>query len=206
MIGVVGDTKYESLRKVVQPTVFTLDRYGSPTFELRTQGDPKVLISMVGNAVSQVNHDFLVLRMMTQSEQIDRTIYQERLIATLSILFGILALSLACVGLYGLVAYGVVRRTHEIGVRMALGAQRYQIMRLTVMQGLVLTLVGIAVGIGVAAGVTRYLASLLYGVRPVDPWTFGGIAILLGVVAVCASYIPAQRAMRVDPMVALRHE
>jgi predicted permease len=206
VVGVVGDTKYESLRKGVQPTVFALDKYGSPTFELRTQGDPKALISMVRSTVSQVNPDFLVLRMMTQSEQIDRTIYQERLIATLSILFGILALVLACVGLYGLVAYGVVRRTHEIGVRMALGAQRHEILRLTVMQGLVLTLVGIAVGIGVAAGVTRYLASLLYGVRPVDPWTFGGIAILLGGTAACACYIPARRAMRVDPMVALRHE
>jgi predicted permease len=206
VIGVVGDTKYESLRKVVQPTVFTLDRYGSPTFELRTQGDPKALMSMVGNAVGQVNHDFLVLRMMTQSEQIDRTIYQERLVATLSILFGLLALTLACIGLYGLVAYGVVRRTHEIGVRMALGAQQHQILRLTLMQGLVLTLVGIVVGIGVAAGLTRYLASLLFGVRPVDPWTFGGIAILLGGVAAWACYVPARRAMRVDPIVALRHE
>ena len=206
VVGVVGDTKYESVRNDTQPTIFMPDKRSSPTFELRTHGDPKALISMVRSAVSQVNPDFLVLRMMTQSEQIDRTIYQERLIATLSILFGILALSLACVGLYGLVAYGVVRRTHEIGVRMALGAQRYQIMRLTVMQGLVLTLVGIAVGIGAAAGVTRYLASLLYGVRPVDPWTFGGIAILLGGIAACACYIPARRAMRVDPMVALRHE
>jgi predicted permease len=206
VIGVVGDTKYESLRKDVQPTVFALDKYGSPTFELRTQGDPKALMSMVRGAVSQVNPDFLILRMMTQSEQIDRTIYQERLVAALSILFGLLALTLACIGLYGLVAYGVVRRTHEIGVRMALGAQQHQILRLTLMQGLVLTLVGIVVGIGVAAGVTRYLASLLYGVRPTDPWTFGGIAILLGVVAACACYIPARRALRVDPMVALRHE
>jgi predicted permease len=206
VIGVVGDTKYQSLRKEVQPTMFTLDKYGSPTFELRTQGDPKALISMVGDAVGQVNHDFLILRMMTQSEQIDRTIYEERLIAALSILFGLLALALACIGLYGLVAYGVVRRTHEIGVRMALGAQRRQILQLTVIPGLLLTLLGIVVGLSVAAGVTRYLASLLYGVRPVDPWTFGGISILLGIVAAGACYVPARRATRVDPMVALRHE
>jgi predicted permease len=206
VVGVVGDTKYESVRNDPQPAIFMPDKRSSPTFELRTQGDPKALMSMVRSAVSQVNPDFLILRMMTQSEEIDRTIYQERLVATLSILFGLLALTLACIGLYGLVAYGVVRRTHEIGVRMALGAQRHQILRLTLMQGLVLTLVGIVVGIGAAASVTRYLVSLLYGVRPTDPWTFGGIAILLGIVAACACYIPARKAMRVDPMVALRHE
>src|SRR5207253_10074487 len=127
--------------------------------------------------VGQVNPNFFILQMMTQSEEIDRTIYQERLVATLSALFGMLAL--ACIGLYGLVAYGVARRTHEIGVRMACGARRHEIRWLTARLGLLLTLAGVVMGLGAAAGVTRYLQSLLYGVRPTDPWTFGYIAILL---------------------------
>ena len=126
--------------------------------------------------------------------------------ATLSMLFGLLTLVLACIGLYGLVASGVVRRTHEIGVRRALGAQPHEILWPIARAGLALTLAGVVIGLGVAAGVTRYVASLLYGVRPTDPWTFVGVAILLGIVAGCACYIPARRAIRVDPMVALRYE
>jgi len=206
VIGVVGDTKAESVRNETRPIAFIPDMYGSPTFELRTQGDPKALVSMVEQAARDVNRDFLVLRVMTQSEQIDRTIYQERLMATLSMLFGLLTLVLACIGLYGLVASGVVRRTHEIGIRRALGAQPHEILWPIARAGLALTLAGVVIGLGVAAGVTRYVASLLYGVRPTDPWTFVGVAILLGTVAGCACYIPARRAMRVDPMVALRYE
>jgi predicted permease len=206
IVGVVADTKYESLRKEAAPTVFKLDKYGSPTFELRTQGNPKALISMVGEAVGQTNSDFVILRVMTQSEQIDRTIYQERLVASLSALFGFLALTLACIGLYGLVAYGVVRRTHEIGVRMALGAERRNILSLVVGHGLRLTLIGIAAGITGAMALTRFLSSLLYGVKWWDPATFVGVSLLLAGVALLACFIPARRAAKVDPMDALRYE
>ncbi len=206
IVGVVGDTKYENIRKGAEATVFTPHKYRLSTFALRTEGDPKALASLVRDAVGQVNPNFFILQMMTQSEEIDRTIYQERLVATLSALFGMLALALACIGLYGLVAYGVARRTHEIGVRMALGARRHEILWLTSRLGLVLTVTGIVIGLGVAAGVTRYLQSLLYGVRPTDPWTFAYIAILLGCIATLGCYVPARRAMRVDPVVALRHE
>jgi ABC-type antimicrobial peptide transport system permease subunit len=161
---------------------------------------------MVEQAARDVNHDFLVLRVMTQSEQIDRTIYQERLMATLSILFGLLTLVLACIGLYGLVASGVVRRTHEIGVRRALGAQPHEILWPIARAGLALTLAGVVIGLGVAAGVTRYLQSLLYGVRPTDPITFVAVGLLLSLVSLAACYLPARRAMQVDPMVALRYE
>src|SRR3989440_569392 len=202
IVGVVGDTKYENIRKGVEPTVFTPHKYRLSTFALRTEGDPKALASLVRDAVGQVNPNFFILQMMTQSEEIDRTIYQERLVATLSALFGMLALALACIGLYGLVAYGVARRTHEIGVRMALGARRHEILWLTSRLGLVLTVTGIVIGLGVAAGVTRYLQSLLYGVRPTDPWTFAYIAILLGCIATLGCYVPARRAMLVDPVVA----
>jgi ABC-type antimicrobial peptide transport system permease subunit len=144
--------------------------------------------------------------MTTQSDAIDRLIYQERLVATLSALFGLLALTLASIGLYGLVAHGVFRRTHEIGVRMALGARRHQILWLTAKLGIVLTLAGVVIGLALAAGGTRYLQSLLYRVRPTDPWTFACIPILLGVVVALGCCVPTRRAMRVDPMVALRHE
>ena len=206
IVGVVGDTKYENIRKGAEATVFTPHKYRLSTFALRTEGDPKALVSLVRDAVGQVNPNFFILQMMTQSEEIDRTIYQERLVATLAALFGLLALTLACIGLYGLVAYGVARRTHEIGVRMALGARRHEILWLTARLGLLLTLAGVVMGLGAAAGVTRYLQSLLYGVRPTDPWTFGYIAILLSCIATFGCYVPARRAMRVDPAVALRHE
>ncbi len=206
IIGVVGDTKYENIRKEAEATAFTPHKYRLSTFALRTEGDPQALVSLVRDAVGQVNPDFFILQMMTQSEEIDRTIYQERLVATLSALFGMLALTLACIGLYGLVAHGVARRTHEIGVRIALGARRHEILWLAARLGLVLTVAGIVIGLGVAAGLTRYLQSLLYGVRPTDPWTFAYIAILLGCIATFGCYVPVRRAMRVDPVVALRHE
>ena len=144
--------------------------------------------------------------MITQSEQIDRLLFQERLIARLSTFFGLLALVLACVGLYGLLSYEVSRRTREIGIRMALGAQESDVLRLVVKQGFALALVGAAVGIGAALGVTRYLTSMLYGVRPNDPLTIAIVAVLLWLVALAACYIPARRATRVDPLVALRYE
>ncbi|HTU35906.1 MAG TPA: FtsX-like permease family protein [Candidatus Acidoferrum sp.] len=164
------------------------------------------LVSMVRDAVAHVSCGFVVVNPMTQTEEIDRTTYRERLLAALSIVFSLLALVLACIGLYGLVEYAVVRRTHEIGIRMALGARPNQVLWLMAKLGLVPTLAGVLVGVIAAGGVTRYLQSLLFGVRPTDPWTFVGAATLLVTVALLACYIPARRAMRVDPMVALRHE
>ena len=113
---------------------------------------------------------------------------------------------LACIGLYGLLSYEVSRRTREIGIRMALGARRHGVLRLVVGRGIVLAITGAIVGIGVALGVTRYLKSMLYDIHANDPGTIASVAILLTLVAVAACYIPARRAMRVDPMVALRYE
>jgi predicted permease len=206
VVGVADDGRYETIRANLGPTAFTPDKFGSPTFELRTEGDPGSLISSARSAVTQINPDLVLLRPMTLRDEIDRTIYRERLLAALSGLFGALALGLACIGLYGLVSYSVSRRTHEIGVRMALGAQRREVLWLTARTGLYLTILGLVAGLAIAGGLTRYLQSFLFGVPPVDPWTFGGIAVLLFVVAACACLLPARRAMRVDPMVALRHE
>ena len=147
-----------------------------------------------------------VFGVRTQSQTIDRLLFNERLVARLSSLFGLLALLLTSIGLYGLLSYEVARRTREIGIRSALGAQRRDVLSMVVTQGLSLVFFGVVVGIVSAFGVTRYLQSLLFGIRPTDPITFLAVCVMLIVVALLACYIPARRATRVDPMVALRDE
>jgi len=142
----------------------------------------------------------------TQTEQIDELLVQERVMTRLSSFFGLLALILACIGLYGLLSYDVARRTREVGIRMALGAEQGHVLWMVARRGITLVFVGAAGGIGAALGVTRFLASMLYDVRANDPATIAGAAALLGLVALAACWIPARRAMRVDPMVALRYE
>jgi len=156
--------------------------------------------------VSQMDSNLPVFSVHTQADLIDQLLFQERMIAKLSGFFGVLALVLACVGLYGLLSNEVSRRTREIGIRMALGSQRRDVLRLVVGQGLVLAITGAMLGIGVTLGMTRYLKSMLYDIHANDPATIAGVAILLTLVAVAACFVPARRTIRVDPMVALRHE
>jgi len=206
VVGVMADAKYDSLRKNVEPTIYTMDKDAGGAFELRTGGNPKALIPLVREAVKQVDANLLVSHFKTQEEQIDQLLYQERLVASLSALFGALALLLDCIGLYGLLSYEVARRTREIGIRLALGAPQREVLRLVIRRGFALVFAGGAIGVAAAAGITRYLQSLLYGVKPMDPYTFAAAIVLLMAVAVLACYLPARRAMRVDPMVALRYE
>ena len=206
IVGVVGDTKYSDLRTPVEPVAFIAAVNSGVRFEGRTAMDPGALISTVRKVAARVDSAVPLFDMRTQTAQIDRLLFQERLIARVSGFFGILALALACIGLYGLLSYEVSRRTREIGIRMALGAQQRNVLRLVVGQGILLAAAGAAAGIGIALAVTRYLNSLLYGVHADDPATMIAVAVLLVLVALCACYVPARRAMKVDPMVALRYE
>jgi len=206
IVGVVRDAKYNSLRREIQAMMYTPQSAGGASFELRTAADPQAILPAVREVVAQVNTNLPLFDVKTESQQIDRLLFQERLVARLSGFFGLLALVLASVGLYGLLSYEVSRRTREIGIRMALGAQAGSVLKLVLRQGIVLVVVGAAVGIGVALSVTRYLSSMLYDVHANDPLTIIAVAALLTLVALAACYIPARRATRVDPLVALRYE
>ena len=206
IIGVAGNTKYDSLRHEIQPAMYQPLTNGGAHFELRTAVEPNSLIPVVRDMVNRVDSNLPLFDVRTQSERIEQLMVQERIIARLSSFFGLLALLLTCMGLYGLLAYEVTRRTSEIGIRVALGAQQLNVIGLVVGQGIILVVVGAVFGLGAGFGLTRYLESLLFGVRPVDPLTFAAVVILLFIVALIACYLPARRASRVDPMVALRHQ
>ncbi len=206
IIGVVANSKYNSLRREITPGFYQPNVGGEAFFELRTGTEPLSLVPTVKNIVDQRSHDLAVFRISTETEAIDRQVFTEKMTARLSSLFGFLALLLACLGLYGLLSYEVTRRTREIGIRMAVGAQSHNVVGLVLTKAMGLILAGAVVGIAVAVGVTRFLASFLYGVKAGDPITLLAVAALLALVALVACYIPARRATKVDPLVALRYE
>src|SRR5215469_16964085 len=206
IVGVVRDTKYNDLRREISPMMYVAQSGFGAAFEVRTAGDPQALLSVIRGVVAQIDPNLPLRDVTTESQQIDRLLFQERLVARLSGFFGLLALLLASIGLYGLLAYEVARRGREIGIRMALGAQGSDVWRLVLKQGLSLALVGSLVGVAVALGVARYLKSMLYDVHVYDPLTIIVVAALLLLVALAACFIPARRATKVDPMVALRYE
>ena len=214
IVGLAKDAKYTSQRDQIEPTAYTpwqqsLRSMRGSTIELRTQGDPANYVAAVREAVREVDSNLPVNDVQTQVDQANETLSMERLFAKLLSLFGVLAQLLAAVGLYGLMAYSVSQRTHEIGVRMALGATRRTVMNMVLRQGMLLTFIGVVVGLAGAYALTGYLESLtimLFGVQPRDPMTFLVIAVVLGVIALVACWIPARRATKVDPLVALRYE
>ncbi|MGC1415933.1 MAG: ABC transporter permease [Candidatus Acidiferrum sp.] len=173
---------------------------------LRTEGDPTAVMNDVRRAVAEIDPREVVYNVQTMDEVVSNSFAARRLSMILLGAFAALALVLACVGIYGVISYLVGQRTHEIGVRMALGAQHRDVMRLVLGQGASMALIGVAIGLVAALGLTRLMSNQLFGVSAHDPLTFAGVAALLIIVAVAACYIPARRAMRVDPMIALRHE
>jgi predicted permease len=206
IVGVVGDTKYENLRREVQPGVYIPLASGGAYFEIRTASNPSMLVPAVRDLAKRLDSNVPLFGVHTQTESVEGLLTQERVIARLSTFFGLLALLLACVGLYGLLSYEVARRTREIGIRMSLGAERRDVTRLIIGRGMRLTAVGVGVGALGGLALTRVLTSLLYDVKPADAPTYLFVALLLAGVALLASYIPAWRAAKVDPMVALRYE
>jgi putative ABC transport system permease protein len=178
--------------------------FANPVFVLRTGGDPGSALAAARVAVQQVDGRLALSEMQTMEDLVAQSLAPRRLGVLLVGLFAVLALVLAAIGLYGVMSYAVAGRTRELGVRMALGAQRGDVLRMVIGQGLALTGAGLLAGLALAAVLTRLMAGLLYGVTPTDPTTFAGVALILTAVALVACYLPARRATRLDPMVALR--
>jgi predicted permease len=209
IVGVLRDTKYSSVREPAPPTMyvpFTQSRAGSAVFEVRTAGPPSASVGAIREAVRQIDPNLPLQDVSTQLEQAERRFAQEKLFAQAYSLFGVLALVVASVGLFGLMSYSVSRRTNEIGIRMALGAQRLDVLRLVMRESMLLVAIGVVIGIAAALGAGRWVESLLFGLAATDVVTIlVATAVMLGVSAL-AGYLPARRASRVDPMIALRYE
>jgi putative ABC transport system permease protein len=209
IVGIAGDVKNEDLEEEASLTVYApylQDPWWSMALVVRTTSDPVQLVSIVRNEVRAIDQEQPVYNIMTMQQVIDETISPKRLVTYLLGFFALGALLLAAIGIYAVMAYSVTSRTHEIGIRMALGAQGRDILKLVIRQGLILTVIGVGLGLVGAFLLTRAMTEMLVGVEPTDPLTFGGLALLLSAVAFMACLIPARKATRVDPMVALRYE
>jgi predicted permease len=205
IIGVCGDARYESLRDDINPTMYAAsgaDAY----FSVRTAGDPLAMVPAIRTLINQRDSNLAMFRIASETQQIDQLVFVEGLVARLSSFFGSLALLLACTGIYGLLSYEVTRRTREIGIRMAVGARRGDVVRMVVRQGLMVALAGAVIGVAASFAVKRLVSNILYHVKLGDPVTLAAIAVILFLVALAACYLPARRATRVDPLVALRYE
>ena len=210
IVGVCADTRYASLR--TEPPTLHFDLYrqmsdiGGVTYIIRTSMQPEAITPSLRAAVQKIDRDLPLINIRTQQEQIDSTTQQERIFASLTVGFGILALALACVGIYGIMTYTVTQRTNEIGIRLALGAQRARVRAMVLRESAWLTVIGIVAGIAAALGLGRLVKSMLYGLSPNDPISLTGAGLLLLAVVLTASWIPAARASRIEPMEALRHD
>ena len=209
VVGVVGDVKHGGLAAAQDEHIYQPLRQNpqrSLSLVLHTAGDPSALIPAVRAAVHDVEPDQPIYNVRTLEQIVTASVSRPRFNMLLLAVFAGLAVLLAAVGIYGVLADAVVQRTREMGVRMALGARRMDVLRLVVGQGMALTGAGIGCGLVASLFLTRVLRSLLFGVSATDPATFAGVALLLGAVALLACLVPARRATRLDPLVALRHE
>lgn len=209
VVGIVGNTTVNNIGEEPVPLAYLpIAQAYSPavTLQVGTEGRPEAVISGVRSGVQSLDPNLAITNVLTIDEMMNQGLWAPRMGAAMLSVFGGLALILAALGVYGVLSYSVSQQTQEIGIRMAMGAVRGDVLRLVIGQGLKLAVVGLFLGISVALFLTRQLASLLYGIKAYDPVTFGAVALLLIVVAFLACYIPALRATRVDPLVALRYE
>ena len=209
VVGVVADVKQRKLGAALQPQMYvpyTQSAYRTMTLVVASERDPALVASAVRAKVRDVAPAVPLYGLETMQATYSRSVWEERLLGTLFTSFAVIALILATAGVYSVIAYSVNQRVHEIGVRMALGAQRADVFRLVVQGGARLAVIGVVIGAAGAFAATRVLATLLFGVSPTDPLVFGGMAALLLATALLASYLPARRAASLDPVNALRSD
>jgi putative ABC transport system permease protein len=219
IVGVVGDIRHNRYDREAQPQMYvpyvqhplvSQDRWVesrlSMTFVVRSAGDPLRLVPALRTAVAEVDRNLPIFNMKTLDEYVAEQIWQPQQTMTLLAMFGAIAVVLAMTGVYGIMAYAVQQRTHEIGIRMALGATRRNVLGLVIARGLLLVALGVSIGLAGAVALTRLLGSLLWGVTPTDPLTYVLVIMALVTVAMLASYLPARRALDIEPTVALRYE
>ena len=207
IIGIVGDIYHRSLEVPPYATMYFPTRQaGRENLVIRTQGDPLNIAGSVRKEIRALDPDQPVAAVRPMTEWVHSSVATPRYRTTLLTLFAVLAMILAATGIYGVMSYSVAQRTHEIGVRMALGARQFDVLKLVVRQGMLLALIGVVVGLGGAYALTRVMSSLLFGITERDPLTFGVVAALLMAVAFLACFVPARRATKVDPLTALRYE
>ena len=209
IVGIVSDVRYNSVRDAAPPTMyFPLRQRCCPgvSFEVRTAVDPAALVNTVRETVRRTDPNVPIVSMTTQAEQLEGRIAQEKLFAQANLLFGVLAVALASIGLFGLMSYNVARRTNEIGVRMALGARHRDVVAMVMKESMTMVAAGLAIGVAAAFAAGRLVSTLLFGLAATDPLTIAIATALMTAVAAAAGYLPARRAAAVDPMVALRDE
>jgi len=212
IVGIVADVKHLSLRESASPEMYvpyTQKPYPSMLrmhVVLRSKNDAASLTGSVRAALGRLDPDLPMAKVTTLKTLVDNSLVQPRFSMLLIGSFATIALLLACIGIYGVISYSVAQRTQEIGIRLAVGAQPGQVVRMIVSQGLRLAGLGILIGFLAALGVTRVMMSFLYGVQPTDVFTFAGVTLLLAVVAFLASYLPARRVNLIDPLTAIRYE
>jgi predicted permease len=209
IVGVVRDAKYNDLRAPVEP-MFYLPLAQAPypiqSVEVETAGDPLAMAGQVRRLLGETHRDLMISEVTTLAQRVDGTVVRERMLAELSGVFGVLALVLACVGLYGTMSYAVARQTSEVGIRMALGARRGEMLWMVLRETLLLVAMGVAIGLPAALAATRFLQDYLFELKATDPATIAAAVLMLAATAVLAGYLPARRSARVDPMTALRYE
>jgi putative ABC transport system permease protein len=209
IIGVVADIRHRNSQSKPEPCLFLLNTqlpFPLASLVIRTSTDPRALISAIKSAIHEVDPDQGVATIETMEERIANAGAQSRVQAWLLTTFSVIALALACIGIYGVISYTVSERTREIGVRVALGADRLRIFGQILRESLTLAGAGVALGLLISLALTRYLESLLFDIKPTDPAVYASVAILMLTVGAAASYVPSRRAATVDPVVALRDE